>query len=151
MTKKQTHSGSSGNMKFVSSEMQGNLQLIQAGARTWRMQPSTSSISEMAMASLLSLTATGVNLAAIVGTEVSIYVSEIFVDVLKETPEYKKKDYVKALNEAFRIVDEKVESEEGAKKLLEIRKRFNNGSNESSYERICNGTGCTANVMLITP
>lgn len=84
-TKKDVHTGSNGLMKFASAEMQGKLTLIQAGARTWRMQPSTSSISEMAMASLLSLTATGVNLAAIVGTEVSIYVSEIFVDELTKT------------------------------------------------------------------
>ena len=35
----------------------------------------------------------------------SIYVSEIFVDVLKAQPEYGKKDYVKALDLTFKKVD----------------------------------------------
>ena len=36
----------------------------------------------------------------------SIYVSEILTKVLKGLPEYGKKDYVKALDLTFKIVDE---------------------------------------------
>ena len=84
------------------------------------------------------------------GTEVSIYVSEIMTNVLKGLPEYGKKDYVKALDLTFKIVDEMIDSEEGTQKLKEIRKRKGNAG-DGMGETICNGTGCTANVLLITP
>ena len=43
-----------------------------------------------------------------------------------------------------------IDSEEGAAKLREIRKK-SGSANEGMGEPICNGTGCTANVMLMTP
>jgi hypothetical protein len=46
-----------------------------------------------------------------IGPEVSKYVSDVFVSVLKSTEEYKKKDYVKAMDETFRKVDEMIDSE----------------------------------------
>lgn len=39
------------------------------------------------------------------GPEVSRYVSEIFVKELKETAEYKKKEYAKALDLTFKRID----------------------------------------------
>ena len=48
-------------------------------------------------------------------------------------------------------MDKFLESEEGTKKLKEIRSK-GSGNSEYSYEdKIVNGTGCTANVVLITP
>ena len=44
-----------------------------------------------------------------------------------------------------------IDSEEGSKKLKEIRKRTGPNSDAMGSETICNGTGCTANVVLITP
>lgn len=35
----------------------------------------------------------------------SVFVSEIFVKMLKDTPEYAKKDYVNALDKTFMLVD----------------------------------------------
>ena len=82
----------------------------------------------------------------------SIYVSEILTKVLKGLPEYGKKDYVKALDLTFKIVDEMIDSEEGTQKLKEIRRRTGNQNDGMGMgEVICNGTGCTANVLLITP
>ncbi len=77
--------------------------------------------------------------------------SENFVRVLKDTPEYSKKDYVKALDYAFKKIDELIDSEEGAKALREIRKKISNTTEGMNPNSIGNGTGCTANVVLITP
>ncbi len=77
--------------------------------------------------------------------------SEIFVKVLKETTEYPKKDYGKALDSAFKKIDELIDSEEGAKALKEIRKKISNTTDGMNPNSIGNGTGCTANVVLITP
>ena len=44
-----------------------------------------------------------------------------------------------------------IDSEEGAKKLKEIRRRTGGVNDGMGSETICNGTGCTANVVLITP
>ena len=45
-----------------------------------------------------------------VGAEVSEYVSKVFTKLLTNEPSYKKKDYVKALDEAFRKMDELIDS-----------------------------------------
>ena len=47
-------------------------------------------------------------------------------------------------------MDEAILSEEGTKKLKAIRSKT--GESDNTYDdRIANGTGCTANVLLITP
>jgi serine/threonine protein phosphatase PrpC len=73
---------------------------------------------------------------------------------LKETPEYKKKSYVEALDRTFQKIDELIDSEEGAEKLKELRKTINKGAENSNSNnanaKVGNGTGCTANVVLIT-
>lgn len=51
------------------------------------------------------------------GPEVSQYVSQIFVNILKSTQQYSAKKYVEALDVAFRKVDEQIVSIEGAKRL----------------------------------
>ena len=51
----------------------------------------------------------------ILGAEVSDYVAKTFTGILTNQSAYKKKDYVKALNEAFREMDEAIDSPEGAK------------------------------------
>ena len=45
----------------------------------------------------------------------SDYVSRVFGKILTSDPNYKKKDYVKALDESFRKMDEAIESADGAK------------------------------------
>lgn len=40
-----------------------------------------------------------------IGPEVSAYVAEIFLEILKDMPEYKKKDYQKALDLTFKKID----------------------------------------------
>ena len=92
----------------------------------------------------------GGNNALISGSEVSEYVSQIFVDILKGLPEYTKKNYVNALDIAFKKVDEAIISEEGIKKLKAIRSKIGEGDHIND-DKIANGTGCTANVLLITP
>ena len=57
------------------------------------------------------------------GSEVSEYVSQIFLDILKSLPEYTKKNYVSALDIAFKKVDEAIVSEEGTKKLKAMRSK----------------------------
>ena len=115
------------------------------------MQLSTGLISGMAMESLLSSMATEVGLIFIKGAEVSEYVSRIFVDILRGTTQYANKDYKGALDLAFKKVDEVLQSEEGAKSLHQIR--YKSADNHMNYqtERIANGSGCTANVILLTP
>ena len=73
------------------------------------------------------------------------------MDVLKALPEYGKKDFVKALDRCFKKIDEIIDPEEGTKKLKEIRRSKGGSSEGMGSETICNGTGCTANVLLITP
>lgn len=51
----------------------------------------------------------------------SKYVERIFVEELKSLDLYKKKEYKNALEEAFRKVDEKIISSEGAKYLRSLR------------------------------
>ena len=45
-----------------------------------------------------------------IGAEVSDYVSKVFTKILVNEPAYKKKDYIKALDESFRKMDEAIES-----------------------------------------
>ena len=81
----------------------------------------------------------------------SEYVRTIFNGILVNEPTYKSGDYVTALHEAFRKTDERIDSADGAKQLKSIR--YNGKSNnEGGYsdDRIGNGTGCTANVVLLT-
>lgn len=80
------------------------------------------------------------------GPEVSKFVAKIFVPLLKSCPEYLAKKYVEALDITFKKVDQQILSPEGAARLNEDRKvDHHNG------EPVSNGTGCTANVLLITP
>jgi hypothetical protein len=81
-------------------------------------------------------------------------VADIFIKILKGTPEYNKKDYVQALDITFMKIDDMIDNpEEGHKILREIRRK--NGSmgdgSSSVSTAVGNGTGCTANVVLITP
>lgn len=79
--------------------------------------------------------------------------ADIFIKILTGTPEYGKKDYVQALDKTFMKIDEMIDSEEGYKVLKELRRKggnMNDGANSASTA-IGNGTGCTANVVLITP
>jgi len=78
------------------------------------------------------------------GPEVSKYVEVKFVNQLVTLEKYKKKDYVGALDDVFRIMDELLASEEATKELNAVR-------NMSENEPITKTTGCTANVVLITP
>ena len=76
-------------------------------------------------------------------------VRQIFVNILKSTDHYAKKNYVMALDLTFKKVDEYLLGEEGTKKLKEIRSKT--GNTDGMYEdKIANGTGCTANVILMT-
>jgi len=52
---------------------------------------------------------------------VSKYVADIFIPILKSSPDYPKKDYVRALDWTFKTIDEKIDSQEGAKALKDIR------------------------------
>lgn len=62
-----------------------------AGERIWRMLPFTTSILEMGTLCLRCLMATEVTLSLIIGAEVSEYVRDVFINVLKGTAEYQKK------------------------------------------------------------
>ena len=57
---------------------------------------------------------------------------------------YKKKKYVEALDEVFKVMDEILLSSEATKELNAHR-------NMPETEPISKTTGCTANVVLITP
>ena len=50
-----------------------------------------------------------------------------------------------ALDVAFRRIDERISSPEGSSQLKKMR------DDTDSYEEVHHGTGCTANVVLITP
>lgn len=77
------------------------------------------------------------------------FVEREFVNVLKETAEFKKQDYHNALIQAFKLIDERIFKEKD--ELKKIR-RDNRGDNENGDEdTIANTTGCTANVLIITP
>lgn len=59
---------------------------------------------------LLFLTAMEVQTTTYLGPEVSRYVSKVFVDLLKRTTEYGKKQYVKALDYTFMKIDDLIDS-----------------------------------------
>jgi flagellar biosynthesis regulator FlbT len=48
-------------------------------------------------------------------------------------------------------IDEMIDSDEGNKALKEIRKKIGCNGEGINANSIGNGTGCTANVVLITP
>lgn len=79
----------------------------------------------------------------------SKFVQKIFVTHLKNCKSYKEERYIDALTETFKKVDQVIESKEGEEELKVIRKK----SDVSSYNDniISLSTGCTANVVLITP
>ena len=56
---------------------------------------------------------------------------------------------MEALSETFKKVDESIQSKDGEEELRTIRRK-NEGSNPGD-NKISNGAGCTANVVLITP
>ena len=85
------------------------------------------------------------------GPEVSCYVAEIFITILKANPSYSQKNYIKALDETFKKVDEMIDSTEGNSRLRDIRKKLTGSEEGPNIHSIGNGTGCTANVLLITP
>ena len=66
------------------------------------------------------------------------------MEQLTQLESYKKKKYVEALDESFRHMDEILQSSEATKEL-------NSHRNMPSSESISKTTGCTANVVLITP
>lgn len=67
-----------------------------------------------------------------------------FTDILVNLESYKKKKYDEALDLAFKLMDEKLLEPEVTKELN--RKRSDDTTNP-----ISKNTGCTANVLLITP
>ena len=58
---------------------------------------------------------------------------------------------MKALDQTFKKIDELIDSYEGGARLSEIRKTLRGSLEDLSQNNIGNGTGCTANVLLITP
>lgn len=82
------------------------------------------------------------------GSEVSQYVKEVFVGVLKGTEEFRKKNYAKALDLTFKKIDEMIDSEEGESKLDKMR--LKNQRSIPINKKVSQVTGCTANVVLIT-
>ncbi len=67
-----------------------------------------------------------------------------FIDLLTNLESYKQGNYKAALVDAFKQMDEKIVSEPGRKELNEKR-----GAGDS--EHVSSHTGCTANVVLMTP
>lgn len=67
-----------------------------------------------------------------------------YVELLTGLPAYKQKKYAQALDESFRLMDEMIVSESGTKWLNAQR-------NVHESDPISASTGCTANVVLITP
>lgn len=69
---------------------------------------------------------------------------------MKASKFYTSKNYVEALDETFRLVDEAILSPQGAQQL----KQYRSGTADGGYGNnadVSKGTGCTANVLLITP
>jgi serine/threonine protein phosphatase PrpC len=66
------------------------------------------------------------------------------INILTSEPAYKQGKYGLALDEAFRKMDELIISETGAKFLNQQR-------NAHESDPVSSHTGCTANVVLITP
>lgn len=69
------------------------------------------------------------------------------MNILKSTSFYASQQYEKALSEAFKKVDEVINSSEGEFMLKKLRGENSAQNNEI---KISKGTGCTANVVLIT-
>lgn len=67
-----------------------------------------------------------------------------FIGILTKSQQYLSKNYVAALDETFKIMDEILQSEEATKELNAHRSM-------PESEPISKTTGCTANVVLITP
>ena len=66
-----------------------------------------------------------------------------FIEKLLQLSSYKSGNYVNALNDAFKLMDELIVSEPGAKELNEKR--------GVQHESVSSHTGCTANVILMPP
>jgi serine/threonine protein phosphatase PrpC len=66
-----------------------------------------------------------------------------FIDQLTNLGPYKSANYGQALIDSFKLMDELIVSEPGTKELNEKR--------GSSHEQVSSHTGCTANVVLMTP
>lgn len=74
----------------------------------------------------------------------SKFVENKFIDQLIHLGSYKSANYGQALIDAFKLMDELIVSEPGSKELNDKR-------GNSQYEQVSSHTGCTANVVLMTP
>lgn len=88
-----------------------------------------------------------------VGCEVALYVKDKYVELLKNLPSFKSRDYPKALKESFIAIDELLVSPQGKRDILRYRK--NEDTQNAMFGRpetddISMFTGCTACVALIT-
>lgn len=78
------------------------------------------------------------------GLEVAKYCEDKFRDELIKNPNYKNKNYEKALEETFLHIDEMLQTPEGKKDISLIKQKFDKSGDDESF------AGCTANVVLIT-
>lgn len=67
-----------------------------------------------------------------------------FTDILVNHESYKAKEYEKALDQAFKLMDEELLKPE-------VTKELNKKRSADTTNPISKNTGCTANVLLITP
>lgn len=74
----------------------------------------------------------------------SKFVETKYIQILTSLEQYKKKKYSEALDESFKRMDELISSEHATIELNEQR-------NVHVSDPISKNTGCTANVVLITP
>ena len=84
----------------------------------------------------------------------ALYVKDKFVELLKKSASFKKKDYFNALKETFIKIDEMLQSPQGKKDILNYRPK-EDGNASSMFGRpetddISLFTGCTACVALIS-
>jgi len=134
-TTKKTHQGNNKSLKFTCSEMQG-----------WRKNMEDAAIHELDIGD-------GNALFCVFdghgGPEVSEFVSKEFTKILTSEKAYKDKNFIEALDIAFRKMDEKIESPDGVKALKQLR---NKSTAQDNYgdDNVNGGTGCTANVVLMT-
>lgn len=89
------------------------------------------------------------------GSQVSTYVSTIFKDVLLKNLNYQRGSYEKAMIETFENIDKILRSDEGEGELSRLRKQnigpHNRKEKQNEDHRVGDFTGCTANVVLVTP
>ena len=85
-----------------------------------------------------------------IGSEVSVFAKEHFVDIISKSSEFKNGDYSAALTYSFLRIDELLNTPEGQKELFDISTRCSKTFCEQrSKEKIASNVGCTACILLI--